>query len=662
MAHKGKTAANERLLEKIVRWGSVGVLSILPLLYFSGRAASYITSKEYFFIGFVDLLTIFWVWLLVSDTRYRLTRHTMLFLLPLAFFLISLTISALGGVDMSVSFFSTVESGTGLVLLYHAFIFTCIIASTARVQQRRTFMGVLQVTVFASVVLAIFTFFTGDNGLIHTTSKMLNGSSGGAMMGNSLLAGAYMLFGIFSAGILLLREKRRGWKVMWLLSLVVIVFSPVFFNTAIWKGSTLTTLIHSGYFFIGEARIATVSIIIGFITSICIWLTLHKEDRVKRMIGFSVLALEAIAAIVLACMIALPTTSLHHFFVNQGGNRTIDWQEAVQGIREKPLLGWGPENYHVVYQKYLDPTVFSPGHGNEVWALHPHNNTLEILVDGGILGLLLYLLVLGGVVFALVRLYRQGILSHVEVSLLSGMFLAFFLQQQMIYESITSYVVFFTFIGIFAGLADRTDERRVPVLFSGYAVAIGIVVLMFPIWLYGAYFPSRRVEELQQVADAHSDQRISMYQHLYHAPGSYAVTTDVEFYADSLFYSYDVQKELLKSNPQYQRIASQELAALLKAVAPIWVTKPYDYHLSLNLLQLSNLQFYLTGDAEQLVTADIYAQRALKLSPTDPQIYFAYAQTLVYEKKIAEAKAMLDKAISLNSNYQSAVDFRKMLQ
>ena len=98
------------------------------------------------------------------------------------------------------------------------------------------------------------------------------------------------------------------------------------------------------------------------------------------------------------------------------------------------------------------------------------------------------------------------------------------------------------------------------------------------------------------------------------------------------------------------------------AVEPVWQKQRYDYHLSLSLLQLENLQFYFTGDRQQLANADMYAKRAFMLSPTDPQIYTDYAQTLVYENNTAGAKKLLAMAIELNPNYFVAEQFLKELQ
>ncbi len=650
--------------ERILKWGIVALVAILPLLYFPGRIASYVTSKQYFFIGSVEMLVVLWLWLMVSDVRYRLTKRNWLFLIPGGLFLLSLTISAWMGVDPSTSFFSTVESGTGLILLYHIFAFTCMTASVIRVQQKKFITTAMQAILAASVVLAIATFFTGANGLVTLHSAMLNGSSGGAMMGNVLLVGAYFIFSCFFAMILFSHEKMPRKKILYLISLAVLLFSPVYWNATIWKGASFAELAASKYYVLGEARIAAVALVIGALSAGLLWCVLQRKKRSLRTVGFIGIAIGLAVSLIMAMELFIPTTALHHFFVTQGGNRTVDWQESVRGIQERPIFGWGPENFRVVYQRYLDPVVFSPGHGNEVWSMHPHNNTLEVLINGGLIGFVLYLFMLASLVTGMIRLYRNGTLDRKTTVLLAGMLVAFVLQQQMIYDSIVSYVMFFFVIAIVAGLVDtdRRAHRIIPARSVGIQAIVWVVTIaLIPVWFYAAYLPARKMEELQSIATAHSDQRISQYQHLFHSAGSYAINTDAEFYTDPLFYSYTGEQEMLKHTPTYQKVASEELAALLTAVDPVWQGMPHDYHLSLSLLQIENLRYYLTEDSMQLQHADQYAKIALALSPTDPQIYVAYAQTLLYEKNIPAARMMVDKALALSPYYQPAINLKKTL-
>ncbi|GEM_PF-2283247 len=665
MAKKAVKTVKKSFLEYCLQWGVLAVFAVLPLLYFPNWAASYVTSKQYFLMGAVELLTVLWVWLLLKDERYRLTKKNILWLSPLGLFLVSLTVSALVGIDATTSFFSTVESGTGLLVLYHIFVFACIVTSFIRVQQKDFLKHILQANLFASVVLAIATFFTGPNGVFTAQSPMLVGSSGGAMMGNSLLAGAYFIFSIFLTLYLITHESRTWKKALYTLGIVVIVFSPIYFNPHLWLGIPFEQLKSSSFFLIGQARVATGALIIGLLSSLFIWLWLGSDKKTVRMIGTIGIVLMIVVIGIGIQQISSPTSAAHTFFVKESGNRIIDWQASIQGIKAKPLLGWGPENFHAVYQQYFNPSVYSPGKGNEVWALHPHNNTFEVLVDGGVIGFLLYLLVLIFLFRGIWLLWRRNKIDSKTYALLMGMLIAFILQQQMIYDSIVSYTMFFFMIAVVAGLLDTTEERRqlaTKVTSSGYVFGIATVVVTLPLFIYAAYLPGQKMAEFQHVAGLTSDQRAGQYQHLFHSAGSYSIDTDPEFFAGPLFYSYDAQKTVLKSNPLYQKVASTEIQSLFAAVDPLVQPNRYDYHLILSLLQLDNLQFYLTGDTHYLLQADTYAKQAFVLSPTDPQLYYTYAQTLVYEKNVAGAKVLLDKATALNPDFHLAAEFKSMLK
>ncbi len=657
MGKKQKHTSVDRktFLETILIWIVVGVFAVLPLLYFPGRIASYVTSKQYFFIGAVNVAVVLWAWLALGDARYRLTKKNLLWLSPLFLFLSALTISAIVGIDTATSFFSTVETGTGLILLYHVFFFACIVASLIRVWQKQLMQSIFKATLFSSTVLAIATFYTGGDGLFDIGSTMLNKSSGGAMMGNSSLAGAYFIFGIFFALLLILQETKAWKKVLYWLCIAIIVLSPIYFNVGVFKGVLPSSL----YLFMGQARFAAISLAGGLLISFLIWLCTRSEKKVK-VFGIAGLVAMGIVAVLLVQQVATPHTSLNTLFVKESGNRTLDWQASIEGIKEKPLLGWGSENFHVVYQKHLDPIVFSSGHGNEVWALHPHNDMLEVLVNGGLIGGLLYLLVIGTLFASLYRLYKKERIDAKTFALLTGMLIAFIVQQQMVYESIVSYVMLFSVIGLTAGLSDSTNEHRAIRSDEGYAWIV--LALMIPVWIYGSYLPARKMEELQTISTMPSDARTKLYGHVFHSAGSYAIATDIEFFTDPLFYSYDSQKEQLKANPTYQKVASGEIDTLIKEVHPIWLQNPFSYHLSLSLLHLENLLFYLTDDTQYLAQADMYAKRAFELSPADPQVYTIYAQTLIYEKKILEAKKLLDKAIALNADYKPAVVLKDSLK
>jgi hypothetical protein len=51
---------------------------------------------------------------------------------------------------------------------------------------------------------------------------------------------------------------------------------------------------------------------------------------------------------------------------------------ALKGIAERPVLGWGQENFNYVFNKYYNPQMF----GQEEWFDRTHNVVLDWLIAG----------------------------------------------------------------------------------------------------------------------------------------------------------------------------------------------------------------------------------------------------------------------------------------
>ena len=66
----------------------------------------------------------------------------------------------------------------------------------------------------------------------------------------------------------------------------------------------------------------------------------------------------------------------------QNQPRWTIWGMALEGAKERPLLGWGQENFNLVFNKYYQPELY----GQEPWFDRVHNIFLDWLIAGGILG------------------------------------------------------------------------------------------------------------------------------------------------------------------------------------------------------------------------------------------------------------------------------------
>jgi len=649
-------------LKNLFNWGILGIFLLLPLICISSWVAPYLTPKTFFFIGVVDIVAIVWIWLMVFDHRYRFTKKMFWFIVPSLLFLISLTISGAISIDPATSFFSTFESGTGLIVLYHAFLFMLMVASAARVNGISFFKRIAQITLVASVILALCTFFTDRT--INIGSFILNHSEGGAMMGNVLFLASYLIFSIFLAGVLFVTESVPKKKFWYGIGGLFIILSPTFFisDKIYEKLIPFHQVFSSPVDIIGAARMATGALVVGGLIGIFTYISLKYRKPLVKGAGMVGLIVTLVGFGFVVSQAFSPTSQIHSFFMQESGNRLSDWREAISGIHEKPVLGWGPENYRLVVQKYLDPHVFDPGQGNEVWAFHPHNSSLEVLVNGGIIGFVFYIIMIVGIFWGIWLLYRRQIISTAVFSILIGLMVAYLLQDQMVFDTVVTYMMLFGIMGCIFGLLDQAPalvgrSKITPDPSTASQVLAVIALFAFiTILVIGSILPSVEAGSLYHLSKITSQERATAYGSIFNGPGSVFLKTDVPIYLDSFIASYDNQQNNILNTQQNQVIAKQEIVSLIAATDPIWKKRNFDYHLTLDMAELENLLFVVSGQISRSDLAQVkkYEDQGIVLSPTDPQIYTVTGQTMFFANDTKAAVSLFDKALSINPNYKPA--------
>ncbi len=144
------------------------------------------------------------------------------------------------------------------------------------------------------------------------------------------------------------------------------------------------------------------------------------------------------------------------------------WGMAFQGFKERPILGWGQDNFNFVFNKYYNPGMYA----QEQWFDRSHDVFLDWLIAGGILGLLSYLLIFAAAVYYVwkkehhafferfVPFLRksQNQLSVVEKSLVTGLLAGYFFQNLFVFDNIVSYVLFFSVLAFVASMSKPITE------------------------------------------------------------------------------------------------------------------------------------------------------------------------------------------------------------
>ena len=131
------------------------------------------------------------------------------------------------------------------------------------------------------------------------------------------------------------------------------------------------------------------------------------------------------------------------------GNRLRNWESGLKAFAERPLLGWGPENYFVASARHISPPA-----GRAKVRSHAHNLLIEEAATKGAAGLAAYLALWALTAHAAVRAARrtddarQRALAVFAAAALAG----WFVQAQTSFYSAESWLQHMLLLGFLARL------------------------------------------------------------------------------------------------------------------------------------------------------------------------------------------------------------------
>src|SRR3989344_1486714 len=424
------------MLDKILKGCLYVGLFCVPFLSFiviNSLFFPYITGKNFIFRILIEVLFAIWI-ILLSRKAIEGPKRTWILVSVLSFITVA-TLATIFSETPYRSFWSNYERMDGLVNLLHLFAYFLMLASFMRDRVWYYFLH----TILGSALVAAVMGFLQMAGRIPIRQ---NGSGIEAGFGNSIYLGVFMLFNIFIAGYFLVRpNQHKYFRIAY--SALIVAFSIILYNSGTRGvllgliGGAALTLILSVISLKGRARQLAAIPLIVIVIVVGIFYAMRKSEFVT---GSPVLQRFA------------------NISLNDSTTRTrfIVWGMAIKGVAEHPLLGWGPENFNLVFNKYYDPRL----HSQETWFDRAHNVVFDWLVATGILGLAAYLSIFVALIWTLAR--RSANLTVLERNVLIGLLAGYFFQNIFVFDNLTSYIVFFAIVAFIHSLTDRESEARVP--------------------------------------------------------------------------------------------------------------------------------------------------------------------------------------------------------
>jgi len=631
-------------------WALIGVLFLCiasPLLINSRFIFPFITTKTFYFRILVEIALALYIVCAARYPQYR-PRVNALFI-ALALYLGVAYLAGIFGVNAYRSFWGNIERGEGLLTLTHVFVYCFLLAQmlTTRRLWNAYFIGSLfTATLISGYALAQY---------LGVESKYILQSGGSrlsATIGNASFLAGYLLMHTFIAVWLLLQIPQRFARVLFAVDFLFLWF--IIFYT----GTRGALLAGAFVYFI---------LLLSFVI-------LQKHSRTLRIGTGAVAALIVLSALFIyqqrdqiwvaknPPLSRLISISFKNDITTQ--SRVYTWQSSLRALRDRPLLGYGYENYNVAFNKYFDARIYRDA-GSQIWFDRAHNIIFDIAVTSGVLGLLAYLSLYFVSFRTCYLLLRTKDRDQQVTGMFFGSLLAAHLMQGMfVFDILATYI---PLMAIFAFLQFSTarqpgimeDVKRM--LRSSYPAAL-TAALSFAFAAVAIYSFN-----IKPALANHAGLLAMRYQ------AGNAPRDAYLMYRKSISYgtyqSGEVRQKLAEFAMGLRKgddlLTDEEVAEIYKtAIDNILENIKESPKDTQSYMYLMNLYYYGSRfNTDRLSLIERAGDQALTLSPTRPQIYYLLGQAAAEQKRYDDAVAHFEKALALNptvfdSHWNLAVAYR----
>lgn len=592
----------EKICLAVIKIGAC--LALFTPLIVSGKFFfPFVGPKSLYFMGLVEIIFFAYLFLAFSCPKYRPKFNILS--AGLILFTVVMILSSVLGADPSYSFWSKYERMTGLLMWFHLLAFFTVISS---VFKKQDWYKVFAVSLFAAVFISLMN-------LLRTAGVDIGGNEG-ATLGNSSFLATYLLFNAFFAFYLFSQKKFK-----------------------IYSGITFILIVLSLLFSGGRAAILT--FYGGAILLLLLWLIFCRRGRLK-LAGIVLSVIFALGILGAVFLVLQPDSSIQQQFIEKlSKDRLIAWQIAWQGFEEKPLLGWGPENFDLVFTKHFNSCLFLPQCGGETWFDRAHNIVFDTLVALGIIGLLSYLGIFLSIFYSLWKKYFKDKLDFWTAGVFSVLLIAYFIQNFTVFDMVSSYMLLFLVLGFIGFLLTPEKEQARsrsphPLLVVGLAILFLISFVKFVVqpaltdhYVIRALSSPTTAGKLDFSEKALNASPVGRYQIREMLANN--TIKRIENRAQNKMPDEDIEKELIFMAEEMEKSTRES---------------PLNYRSWLKLGEFYN--FYAKFDPAKLIEAERVLNKAIELSPNNQQGYWYLAQTKAYQSEFSAALSSGEKALQLD--------------
>ncbi len=466
-----------------LRWAIIGGLCLVPFLAFlvadGGVLPSmffpYITGKNFAFRFLIEILLGLYIILAIREPKYRPRSSWILY--AVGGFVAWMGIATLTSVDPVKSFWSNFERMEGYITLLH-YLMLFVVAG-AVLTAEKWWDRFFQVSISSGVLMALYSIAQALQWFGLSPSSQ-SGTRADATFGNATYLAVFMLLNAFLALFMAARvlsggkdEVRRSREVLIFYGVAFVLQVAALFFTET-RGAALGLvgglIVAAGYIALrGQGgqwallRKISIGTLVGIVALAGIFFALRDTSLIRNtpMLG-------RLASISLND----PTTMSRFSHI---------WPMAINGAMERPITGWGQENFNFIFNKYYSPEMYA----QEQWFDRAHNQFLDWLVAGGIPAFLLYTSLY---LLAALAIIRSRTLSVAESGVLLGLLAGYAFNNLFVFDNVMSGVYFFLLLAYAHGLSRKELPGSVFLTRPGSDQMVAIVAPIVLVFVIGSAY------------------------------------------------------------------------------------------------------------------------------------------------------------------------------
>ena len=371
--------------DPVARWILRGAAFLLPLAFLPNLVDEFVLPKLLLVRLVLVALTISLLvrWVAEGRVTWRRTRLD----LPLLAFIASAALSTIFAVNRNVALFGTYDRWEGvLTIVTYALLFWLTVQLISGEADAR---GV-------SWSLLLSGYFIGAAAILQSAFGLLGGGyfregTNGPIRADVTLANPDFL-GIFLAMLIPIAvakmvSRRPGTTRILSANLVVVLALGLLatFTRAAWIGAVVGVIVvlalRRGRFHLWPLLISAAFVVAGF--GVLAGIVASRPSNAQGGFGNALVA---------------RIVSIGNLNSGTEATRLKTWGDTLALIASRPILGWGPDTFGLVYPQYQSTNKLGT-----LWD-KPHQDALGVAASQGILGLLAYIWIL----VAFVRAFWRG--------------------------------------------------------------------------------------------------------------------------------------------------------------------------------------------------------------------------------------------------------------